>query len=968
MRRPIGWRVLLILLFAVALGSWHAEAAEYDDCDANFIAFVGASAYQFSPYAPGPLGTVRLYSVLSYQRAAALGERGDVRWKLEIRSPEGAVVREAEGAGRLEESGQVLAEFVWDGKDQQGRIVPEGIYTYTFRAYFLADSHGKRFEKLEELASAPMVEEAMASTDEVVVNYTLPDTVAQQIRVSALATSCEVQQNVPLEAGFPYNFYYGSTHSHSNFSDGGQPTTSCSSGNAYGSGTFNPAAVFDFARYSAGLDYWVVNEHNHLINDSVSTNNPPVTEAKVKQRYQDGRAAAAAATVDGTFVALYGMEWGVTTNTDQGHVTLLETPVLFGWESCSNCNGPNPECTPGTDCYFDVFTPKRYGYLTLYQRSVENPSPVGPLGIFCHPGTGNFDNYAFDANADAAIQGIAVRSGLAFATSTTCSDANVATTDYTPRWREALNKGFHLGPTADHDAHCNNYGIALPNRTVYLLPNQTAPVLTKQALLLAHKQRHFFATEDPNAQLVFATGDGAHIMGDIFSVGSSVTLRAAVYDPAGETLSRIELWRGQVGAGTLTAPYLTWSNQDSFTVTESFTSGTYYYFVHAVQADGHDLWSSPMWITFGGASCSDSDNPTVAVVSPSGGATVSGTVTIRVQASDATCGLSRVELSINGGPWSQASYNPASGYYELAWNTGDTACSGSATLQARATDASSPAHTTNSASVQVTIAPADSTAPSVSIVAPAAGSVISCQDTVIKVSASDASGVAGVEVQVDGGAWTPASFNAATGYWELTWASSAASSGTHTIAARATDTSCAANVGSASPVSVTVNNACGLDVSNYRLVQINASFTYTIPAGTRIADGGYLVIARNASKATFEAFWGVTLPSNVTFINAGGAFPVINGDEQFTLYDAAGTRLDGRTIKMPTGGGYTVQRKDPCLAAGKSTSWTISAASLATPGTGAGPGCGKGLVINEFADPAGSGEYVYEFIELHYDR
>ena len=104
--------------------------------------------------------------------------------------------------------------------------------------------------------------------------------------------------------------------------------------------------------------------------------------------------------MNGVFVGVYGMEWGVTTNADQGHVTLLETPKLLGWETCSTCNGPNAECTPGTNCYFDIFTPKRFGYLTLYQRSVENPSAAGALGIFCHPSTGEFDNYAFNANAE----------------------------------------------------------------------------------------------------------------------------------------------------------------------------------------------------------------------------------------------------------------------------------------------------------------------------------------------------------------------------------------------------------------------------------------------------------------------------------------------------------------------------------------------------------------------------------------
>ncbi|HKH44285.1 MAG TPA: hypothetical protein VKM72_06450 [Thermoanaerobaculia bacterium] len=770
------WTLPVCLLFAAvpALAQTPVPSAPpsgYDECDSKFIAYLGAEAYQFSPAHAGELGTVRLFTVLSHQRAAAFRDLGRAFWRLEIRDEAGGLERSARGEVRIDEAGQAVADFVWDGRDEQGRLVPPGRYLYTFRGRFLADrirsiAAPSRYEDLE--SAAAVVDEAFASTDAVIVDYGLDEPTAARIRQSLAASACEVQQNTPIEASFGYNFYYGSTHSHSNWSDGGQPTTGCSSGNAYGSGTYNPAAVYDFARNSAGLDYWVINEHNHLINDAMATNSPPVTEAKVRQRYADGRAAANAATVNGVFIGIYGMEWGVTTNADQGHVTLLETPKLFGWETCSTCNGPNAECTPGTNCYFDVFTPKRFGYLTMYKRSVENPSVAGALGILCHPSAGEFDNYAFNADADAALQGIAVRSGLAFNTAATCADANMASTDYSPRWRDALNRGFHLGPVADHDAHCNNYGAGIPNRTVYLLPNGTATPLTKTALLQAHKARHFFASEDSNAQLVFATADGAHVMGDIWSAAGTASLRVAVYDPANEGVSTIEVWRGQIGGGVPASAFRTASNQSTLSFTESLTSGTYYYYVHAVQADGHDLWSAPMWITYG----------------PGGGG---GT-------------------SVNVGGW--------------------------------------------------------------------------------------------------------------------------------------------------------------------RLSQLNSKSNYTIPTGTSIPANGYLIVGRNATKSAFEAFWrgGSPLPSNVLYLNSADTMPVINGSETYDLYNAAGTKIDGRTVAMGTSAGSTFQRKDPCLAANLSTSWTTATASSATPGTGAAAGCAKGVVINEFADALGTGNFIYEFIELHNDQ
>jgi len=761
-RSSLAVALLLGLLFPLA-----ARAVQYDDCDARFIAFQGADTYQFSPTLPGSLGTVRLYTVLSYQGAAAQQDLGRAFWKLEIRGadrPE-RVVREAAGVAAIDSSGQATAEFTWDGRDGQGRLVPPGTYEYTFRGRFLPDRirPDKAAARYDDLAGQPGITEAKASTFEVIVDYRLREDEVIRLRQSKAISACSKQQNTPIETGFGYNYYYGSGHSHSNWSDGGLPTTSCASGNN-GGGTFDPAAIYNYARSSAGLDYWIINEHNHLFDDAMAVNSPPVSESKIRQRYASGLAAANTATVNDAFVGLYGMEWGVLTNTDQGHVTLIETPKLFGWETCSTCNGPSAECTAGTNCYFDVFTPKRFGYLTMYKTSVANPSAGGSLGILCHPETGQFDNYAFNSDADQALQGIAVRSGLAFNTATTCAAANIASTDYSSFWQQALNKGFHLGPTADHDAHCNNYGLGLPDRTVYLLHNNTSPVLTKLALLQAHKARHFFASEDANAQLVFATSDAAHVMGDIFT-STGAGLRAAVYDPDGESVSRVEIWRGQIGGGVPTAAYRT-ANASTISLTETLTSGTYYYYVHAVQSDGNNLWSAPMWITYG-----------------SGG----------------------------GG---------------------------------------------------------------------------------------------GVSVNVGG--WT--------------------------------------------------------------ITQANASFTYTIPTGTTIPAGGYLVIGRSATQSAFQTFWGRTLSSSTVYLNSNGAMPVINGSETYVLKNASGTVVDGTTIAMPSAAASTVQRKDPCLAAGSSASWTISATTAATPGSGAGAGCAKGVVINEFSDADGTNNFVYEFIELHNDQ
>ncbi|MBP7677343.1 MAG: endonuclease [Thermoanaerobaculia bacterium] len=162
--------------------------------------------------------------------------------------------------------------------------------------------------------------------------------------------------------------------------------------------------------------------------------------------------------------------------------------------------------------------------------------------------------------------------------------------------------------------------------------------------------------------------------------------------------------------------------------------------------------------------------------------------------------------------------------------------------------------------------------------------------------------------------------------------------------------------------------ATTLDVGGWQLVQANSAQTYTLPAGTTVPAGGYVVIGRNADKAAFETFWGVTLGPDVVYLNAqntnGNIAPTINGSETYTLKNASGTVIDGPTIAMASGAGQSLRRNDPCLAAGTAASWTVGASATATPGTGAGAGCGTGLVINEFSDAS---NFIHEFIELHWD-
>jgi hypothetical protein len=110
--------------------------------------------------------------------------------------------------------------------------------------------------------------------------------------------------------------------------------------------------------------------------------------------------------------------------------------------------------------------------------------------------------------------------------------------------------------------------------------------------------------------------------------------------------------------------------------------------------------------------------------------------------------------------------------------------------------------------------PPTNAAPSISIQSPGAGATVS--GTVpVSGTASDEAGVAKVEVRIDGGAWVAATGKA---NWSYAWDSAGVPNGTHTVAARATDTGGLSTVTS---VGVTVSN----------VVALPGSAAGTIPTG-----------------------------------------------------------------------------------------------------------------------------------------
>ncbi|MEE9299924.1 MAG: Ig-like domain-containing protein, partial [Alphaproteobacteria bacterium] len=126
-------------------------------------------------------------------------------------------------------------------------------------------------------------------------------------------------------------------------------------------------------------------------------------------------------------------------------------------------------------------------------------------------------------------------------------------------------------------------------------------------------------------------------------------------------------------------------------------------FTYTIQDSQGAPSGATVWIAIGSGSCGGGGDsaPSASIASPTGG-TVSGNVTIEVNASDTedAAGTLNVEVSIDGGTWQSTTYNGISGLYEWVWDT-TMATDASHTIDARATD-SNP-NVTNAGQVTVTV-------------------------------------------------------------------------------------------------------------------------------------------------------------------------------------------------------------------------------------------------------------------------
>ncbi len=206
----------------------------------------------------------------------------------------------------------------------------------------------------------------------------------------------------------------------------------------------------------------------------------------------------------------------------------------------------------------------------------------------------------------------------------------------------------------------------------------------------------------------------------------------------------------------------------------------------------------------------DTAGPATTVTSPTASSTVNGTVNMSANVTDAT-GINHIEFYRGTTLICTATATgQTSGTFSCPWNT-TVIANGSYQISAKAYDkvtipgANSTTTTAFTVTVNnVSVPPADTTAPTVSVTSPAGGATIT-GSTTVTANASDNTGVTTVQFFTDSSTTAFATDSASP--YSVTLNTATLTNGTHTIKAKAFDA--AGNNTTSSVVSVTVSNVTG---------------------------------------------------------------------------------------------------------------------------------------------------------------
>ena len=357
---------------------------------------------------------------------------------------------------------------------------------------------------------------------------------------------------------------------------------------AYSDGLGTAADAYEYARDTAKLDFLAITDHNHAQAEQGAKGDRK--DGKMigldHALYTDGTVAVAEAVnkkFEGRFVALYGQEFSSIKKGNHANVFDISEVITV----------PNG----------------RYDELIgdwLRQRPDSQGLPA--LIQFNHPDGPQNNEYGGNGTApdadwleamDKHAQLIEVICGPAL------SDSENGRCERTceAQFLAYLNMGFHLAPTSGQDDHLARWGNVTDARTAVI-----APALNKADILDALRNRHVYATEDKDLEVIFTAA--GHLMGTCVNPpppkNTHIPIELTIQDedePFAEY--QIELFADTVGGKTarvIDVRSVTGNEHaDTPLIIEDvvYTGRNQYFFVKITQSidDAPDdrVWTAPVW-------------------------------------------------------------------------------------------------------------------------------------------------------------------------------------------------------------------------------------------------------------------------------------------------------------------------------------------------------------------------------------
>jgi trimeric autotransporter adhesin len=364
------------------------------------------------------------------------------------------------------------------------------------------------------------------------------------------------------------NYYFGNLHAHSDYSDGNQDNPG-----------FTPDDDYNYAMSSQCMDYLGISEHNHY-----NSNNNPGNKLST---YGLGITQAANfTTAHPSFIALYGMEWGVISN--GGHVLVYGDGMnnLWGWETGSGGWG-------ATNNYNEFVAKSDYTSGTGLFQTVNNNTATNTFASLAHPNDndyGNLANIAYSSTFDAAISATAVESGPSTSTNTTYSNPG-SSMGYLWYYQKLLSRGYHLAPTIDHDNHNTTFG-----RTTYSRSAVVAPTLSKANIISGFRNMHVYATQDCDTKVDFTVN--TKIMGSSLVAAGAPIISVNLTDVSNSTAGAlIKLMFGIPGSNSVATEIYSSTGSNLLYVDDNLANlATGYYYIDVTNGSSR-MVTAPVWYT-----------------------------------------------------------------------------------------------------------------------------------------------------------------------------------------------------------------------------------------------------------------------------------------------------------------------------------------------------------------------------------